>query len=113
MQIYTGIDIVELDRFRSLPQFERVAEFILSPRELRLMNSSRDRCQFLASRFALKEAVIKALPESASLADLEVLTTDLRPHINFQKKSLKQYAVAASLSHSENIVAASAIVFFK
>jgi phosphopantetheine--protein transferase-like protein len=74
MNIFTGIDLVEIDRFRSLDNFNRVAEFILSPNELQLMVKSRDCYQFLASRFALKEAVIKALPEPINLEDLEILT---------------------------------------
>lgn len=112
MEIFTGIDIVELNRFRLLAEFERVAEFILSTSEIELMNTSRDPYQFLASRFALKEAIIKAMPQPINLSDLEILTIGQKPKVNFFKKNLKQYSVDASLSHSDNLVAASAIVFF-
>jgi phosphopantetheine--protein transferase-like protein len=113
MKFFTGIDIVEIDRFRSLKNFQRAAELVLSPDELQLMGKSRDCYQFLASRFALKEAMIKALPEPASLADLEILTINARPEIIFRRNSLQGYNVAASLSHTDSLVFASVVVTTK
>ncbi len=111
MEIFTGIDIIELKRFYDLKNFDRVAELVLSPRELHLMAKSRDQNQFLASRFALKEAVIKALPENANMSDLEITSINARPQVVMQKVSLKSYFISASLSHSESMVAAMAVVY--
>lgn len=111
MEIFTGIDVIELKRFYDLTNFERVAELVLSPKEIQLMLKSRDKHQFLASRFALKEAVIKALPQNANMSDLEVMGVNSRPEVLLTNPLFKSYSVAASLSHSESIVAATAVVF--
>ena len=110
MQIFTGLDIIHLERFRSLANFERVAAFILSPREQELMRQSRDQKQFLASRFAAKEAIIKALPEPTTLADLEILNIDSKPTAILKNPTLSQYQISVSLTHSGDLAAATAVV---
>lgn len=58
-----GVDIVRIDRLRrSLERFgERFARRILSEREFEHFGRSRRPAQFLAQRFAAKEATAKAL----------------------------------------------------
>lgn len=113
MQIFTGIDIIEMGRFRTAHNFERLAEFILNPAEIRLMDASRDRCQFLASRFAVKEAVIKALPNPATLADLEVASAGPKLEVRLKNSRLTGCQISASLTHSEFFAAAVAVVLIK
>jgi holo-[acyl-carrier protein] synthase len=58
-----GIDLVEVARIKRLAENyeERFVERILGPREMEQLAIRHDRFQFLAGRFAAKEAVIKAL----------------------------------------------------
>ena len=61
MVIGTGIDIIEIDRFRNQGDEQRfIAEFLT---ETELQNAPRGigRPRYYASRFALKEALLKAL----------------------------------------------------
>lgn len=57
-----GVDIVEIDRIARIRQLRRFAEYFLIPEELQDFKKSPDPLRFIASRFALKEAVIKAFP---------------------------------------------------
>ena len=54
-----GVDIVENNRFSSFPT--GALEKIFTPFELCEMERRVDKTEFLASRFAVKEAVVKAL----------------------------------------------------
>ena len=60
-----GIDIVEKGRIKSAyKRFgERFLKRILSPEEINIFTTQQHRMAFLAGRFAIKEAVIKALGE--------------------------------------------------
>ena len=53
-----GVDIVENNRFSSFPK--GALEKIFTPFELSEMERRVDKTEFLASRFAVKEAVVKA-----------------------------------------------------
>jgi holo-[acyl-carrier protein] synthase len=58
-----GTDVVEIDRIRKAVERwgERFAERILSPSELKRFQSHRQPVNYLAKRFAAKEAFTKAL----------------------------------------------------
>ena len=58
-----GTDVVEIDRIRKAVERwgERFAERILSPSELKRFKSHRQPANYLAKRFAAKEAFTKAL----------------------------------------------------
>ncbi len=102
-----GVDIIEISRFKNANYLNRVAEFFLTPEELREALNSSDKYQHLASRFAAKEAVIKAIPEPSNYMDFEIVKQDKKPVVKFLRPELTKYKVALSLSHSEG----SAIAF--
>lgn len=52
-----GIDIVDMNRIRNV---ERLAKYVLSDAEYEIFLSRSDRLEFLAGRFAAKEAFLKA-----------------------------------------------------
>ena len=74
-----GTDIIELDRIRR--SYERygadLVDYLLSPREKDLLPGGPTRVQFLAGRFAAKEATYKAIGSSLDKGvrwtDLEIL----------------------------------------
>lgn len=68
-----GIDIVDMRRIQDI---ERFAEGILSPREMALFATKKDKLSFVAGRFAAKEAFMKALGQGLDqipLRQIEVL----------------------------------------
>ena len=62
MIIGTGIDLVEIDRFKKIIDLTGVAKKILHTNELKEFNKkAKDQSVFLAKKFAFKEAFVKAL----------------------------------------------------
>ena len=62
MIIGTGIDIVEIDRFKKIKDLHGVAKKILHTNELKEFNKkAKDQSVYLAKKFAFKEAFVKAL----------------------------------------------------
>ncbi len=62
MIIGTGIDIVEIDRFKKIENLKGIAKKILHTNELEEFNNeAKDQSKFLAKKFAFKEAFVKAL----------------------------------------------------
>ena len=62
-----GIDIVEYDRVQL-----KIANHILTKSELGIFNNHPNQLQFLASRFCLKEAIIKATNKKYGMREIEI-----------------------------------------
>jgi phosphopantetheine--protein transferase-like protein len=105
-----GIDIVEISRFTRLRHLNSVAEQFLTASEMSRAEASADHCQFFASRFAAKEAVIKAVPQVLNYLEFEIIKDGNQPGVNFLNPAFSNYKVALSLSHSEQSAVAVAIV---
>lgn len=103
-----GVDISSIKRFRHLKHPERVAAFYLSPAEWENLSISADRAQSLASRFAAKEAVIKALPEPVSPLSFEIVKDGLKPAVRWRSAGTP-YHVILSISHEDAYACATAI----
>lgn len=106
-----GIDVVEIATMAGARFKQRLAEYFLTPREIAAIPWGVKEVEYLASRFAVKEAVIKAFPHFLSPFDV-VVTKDARgkPGVRFLSANHKQYAAQVSLTHTQNIAAAVAIV---
>jgi holo-[acyl-carrier protein] synthase len=105
-----GIDIVELGRIEAIDAFERFAEMVLSPHEQEQLSARKDKVEFMASRFAAKEAVIKAFPLTVTAQDFEILKDGVRPQVHFFNPLHHGYRVHVSLSHSTQFAAGCAVV---
>lgn len=117
MIVGVGIDIAELERISKAHARHggRFAERILTEAELALLPANAD--SYLASRFAAKEAAVKALGTGfsggISFRDIEVRSDELgKPSILFHNAALERCRdlgvrrAHLSLSHSrENAVA--------
>lgn len=104
-----GIDIIELERVKKARFLNRLAEFVLSDNEMSEFEKSSDKIQFFASRFAVKEAVIKALPVKVTYKDFEVVKNGEKPIINFFDSFFAKFQVFISISHSTKYVAGFAV----
>lgn len=112
-----GIDIVEVERFRSAVRKgkDRFLGRIFSKRELAELKKRRDPAEGLAARFAVKEAVIKAFGDRndapVSLAEIEVVKTDGGvPQVTLPHRGLQ---VLISLSHARGYAVANAVLLKK
>jgi len=116
MIIGTGIDITELNRIKEiLDNKPKVVQRILTKREqvqLEALKGNR-RVEFLAGRFAAKEAYSKAkgtgIGKSLSFLDIEV-TNDERGKPHIHSIACPDEKVHLSISHSNEYAVANVII---
>jgi holo-[acyl-carrier protein] synthase len=106
-----GIDIIEINRFKRLSSKKNALRFFLTPAEQDRMPKNETRFQFLAGRFAAKEAVIKAAPVTITPLDFEIVEKKGKPFVSFGKK-FRTLRASCSISHEKHYAAAVAIVTF-
>ena len=120
--IGTGVDLVEVPRFRkSVKRWGiRFLDRLFTPDELIYCRSYKNPHEHLAVRFAAKEAVVKALGAPKGLAlewkDLEIVRAESgQPGVRFKgsMSCWRKLKVYLSLSHTKNYAVASAVVVSK
>ncbi len=105
-----GTDIVSIERIRNIENLDRFSQYILNKKEIDEMEKSRDKIQFIASRFAAKESLIKALPQRINYLDIITHKTGEKFTQKVANKKLSKYKINSSISHSfENAVAVSIV----
>ncbi|HNW43209.1 MAG TPA: holo-ACP synthase [Elusimicrobiales bacterium] len=109
-----GVDLVEVSRIRALAR--RNPAFLkrfFTAGELAYSLKGKNKFERLAARFAVKEAVIKALDAThLALKDIEVENTASgRPHVTVKK--LPSAALLVSISHTARHAMAAAVAFKK
>ncbi len=120
MIIGVGVDIVEIDRFKELLEKwgDHFLKKIFTEREIDYCLSKRNSHQHLAGRFAVKEAISKAISTGWAgnfrWKDVEVLNDKSgKPFVSFHnklKEELNSCCVHISISHSNNYAVAFAII---
>ena len=118
MIIGTGIDIVEIDRFKKIKDLKGIAKKILHTNQLKEFNKkAKDQSVYLAKKFAFKEAFVKALGtgfrEPFYLDRVEIIKDKLgKPSVvthGEAKEEFKNLGITkahVSLSDTENYVVA-------
>ena len=110
-----GTDIVETRRIREMVEKgDGFAERVFTRAELDYSLSKRSKYMSLAARFAAKEAVAKALGQSFSWQDVEMVNGhNGKPVVNLHGRA-KEVAGSArvhvSVSHTRNYASAVAVV---
>lgn len=99
-----GIDMTHIDRLSKVNEVHRFAEYILSPSELAEYFQRKDPLVYLASRFSVKEAVIKSLPKGATWQDFQVIKNGEKPFVEFLTSKWGGYRVFVSISHDQGSV---------
>ena len=112
--IYIGTDIVEIYRIRN-NLIKNQASFlnrIFTEKEIKYCNSKSDPAIHFAGRFAGKEAIKKAILSSGtldqiSMKKIEIVSLSNIPTVNISSFS---YCINISISHTNNIATATAIM---
>jgi len=111
-----GIDIIELERIRkSLDRNKRFSDRILTCNEKEIfdhLTTDRRKIEFLAGRFAAKEAFAKAAGTGIgklSFQDIEILPADNGSPF-LKAKGFEQAATFISITHSREFAAAQAVI---
>ena len=115
-----GIDLVETNRIRKILKRHgaRFVNRILGQRELVTYAQRGDKVNFLAGRFAAKEAVIKSLgrylTERPAYSSLEIVNDETgNPYLDFgglTGEKLGHKKCLISISHEKHYAAAVAII---
>ncbi|HAX73039.1 MAG TPA: holo-[acyl-carrier-protein] synthase [Firmicutes bacterium] len=104
-----GTDIIEINRIKEMKQLDRFVHKLLSPDEQVIYETfkcEKRKIEFLAGRWAVKEALYKALGDlclGASFHDYVILNTEAgKPYLAHPKIE----TVHLSISHCENYATA-------
>lgn len=103
-----GIDIVEINRIASLHHKEKFIQRILSAKEqveYRQLSSEQRKNQWLAGRFAAKEAIIKAMDQQLFMRDIELVKQNNKLFFIVDNNK-----VVVSIAHEKHYAIASALV---
>lgn len=104
-----GVDIIKISRISTMNNLDQFVNRVLSKNEIsnyQSLHADSRKAEWLAGRFAAKEAIIKALPlENIALKDIEIQTTNNK---NFAV--VQNYHLDVSISHEEDVAIAVAII---
>jgi holo-[acyl-carrier protein] synthase len=117
-----GIDLVDCERIARLLERhgQRFLDRVLTPAEQQRAGQFRNPTQFIAGRWAAKEAILKMIGTGwrgkIDWTDMEILPDELgRPHVTLSGETAKIAVsrgisrVLLSITHTEHNAAASAI----
>jgi holo-[acyl-carrier protein] synthase len=123
MILGTGIDIVDKTRIQTMLEKhgERFIRRVLTEKEMQLLPTGNRKAEYLAGRFAVKEAFAKAtgfgFGERLSFQDIEVLRESTgKPVLAAQKAWMQVYfpdqelRIHVSISHEKKYAIASVIL---
>ena len=106
MILAIGVDIVQVSRIREAMQRESFASKILTPNELKLSRTP----QFVAGRWAAKEAVAKAVGTHLAWHDVEILANEDGKPIATVSGLSADCQVHVSISHEKDHAVGMAIL---
>ena len=124
MEIYTGTDIIEIDRIKDAIKSDTFIKKIFTEKEIEYCESKKDpaRIQSYAARFAAKEAIFKAISKVLHLdygmewKSIEILKEETgRPYVNLKidNKKKQNLKMDVSLSHIKDYAVATAVAIYE
>ncbi len=102
-KIGIGVDIVNINRFRK-KKFQKNLNFyrkILSESEIKYCTKFKSPYEHFAAKFAIKESVIKSIPEKIGPRDIEIVYVNRKPRIRLKNSLEKKYNFLVSVSHEK------------
>lgn len=125
MKIYTGTDIIEIERVKNSIENigKKFIEEIYTPKEIEYCESKKNaKYQHYAARFAAKEAIFKAVSKllnnkfDISWKNAEIINDENgRPYINFLNTKIMEKIedIDISISHCKEYAVATVVVMYK
>ena len=124
MEIYTGTDIIEINRIKDAIKSDTFIKKIFTEKEIEYCESKKDpaRIQSYAARFAAKEAIFKAISKVLLLdygmewKSIEILKEETgRPYVNLKidNKKKQNLKMDVSLSHIKDYAVATAVAIYE
>jgi phosphopantetheine--protein transferase-like protein len=117
-----GIDIVEIDRFKKMPNIESFLNKYFSKEEIAYIQKKGGSAQTMAGIFSAKEALLKALEigigAGIKLCELSVLHKEsgkpyfeVTPQLNYYLNQKNCSSVSVSISHDGNYAIANCLIY--
>ena len=103
-----GIDIIDVERFtkKKFSQNIKFYQRIFLESETKYCLKFKSPYEHFAGKFALKESVIKSIPDEISLLDIHTSNSKHGPTIKLLGKKSKQYSFLCSISHEKKFAIA-------
>jgi holo-[acyl-carrier protein] synthase len=103
-----GIDIVNVHEFEKIPYHKKTKFYtkIFLPSEIKYCLRYKNSHLHFAGKFALKEAVIKAIKEPVPMIKIKTSHSKAKPTIQLTNKLQNNYKFIASLSHEQDLAVA-------
>tara|TARA_B100001750_G_C15364842_1_gene524162 strand:+ start:573 stop:935 length:363 start_codon:yes stop_codon:yes gene_type:complete len=110
-----GTDIIEIGRFQSRPLNKNLNFYkkLFSDSEIKYCQKFRSPYEHFAGKFAIKESVIKAIPEKISFLDIITSHSENKPKISLNSELDDKYRFLVSVSHEKDFAIAFVMVFNK
>lgn len=105
-KIGIGIDIIHIDRFQEKPYNTNKVFYkkIFHDSEIQYCLSRKNISESFASKFAIKESLIKSVNKKINFLDILTDHSNLKPTVNLLSDS--SYHFLVSVSHEQSIVIA-------
>ena len=103
-----GIDIIDIQRF-SKKIFEENLTFyqkIFLESEIKYCLIFKSPYEHFAGKFALKESVVKSIPDKISFLEIQTLNSKYGPITRLLGKKAKKYTFLCSISHEKKFAIA-------
>ena len=100
-----GIDIVDVEQFKKIP-FSLMPNFyrkIFSNSEIKYCLKFKNPYEHFAGKFAIKEAVKKAISDKISILDIETYYSKSKPMVKLKGKLARKYVFYVSVSHEKKL----------
>ena len=109
-----GTDIIDIMRFKVKPlkTNQKFYKKIFSDSEIKYCQKFRSSYEHFAGKFAIKESVIKAIPEKISFLDISTSHSKCKPKILLNNELNRKYRFLVSVSHEKDY-AISFVMAFK
>ena len=103
-----GIDIIDVQRFLKKIFKENLTFYqkIFLESEIKYCLRFKSQYEHFAGKFALKESVIKSIPDKISFLDIQTSHSKYGPTINLLGKKAKKYSFLCSVSHEKKFAIA-------
>jgi len=109
-----GTDIIDIMRFKVKPLKNNLNFYkkIFSDSEIKYCQKFRSSHEHFAGKFAIKESVIKAIPDQISFLDICTSHSKNKPKILLNNELNRKYKFLVSVSH-EKVYAIAFVIAFK